>query len=326
MADVTTMMLRGQLVERRDRLTRVAGALDAGEVGRLLGEVDAALQRIEEGRFGLCETCGDPIETDRLLANPIERYCLDHLTPREMDALRRDLALATQVQQGLLPRPGIVANGWQIAYRYEPAASVSGDYCDVMAHGDALYFLVGDVSGKGVSASLLMAHLHAMFRSLIPMGLPLEQLVGRASRMFCESTLPTHYATLVCGRALPSGDTEVCSAGHPPVVRIAQGRGERLPLSGVPLGMFSDVDYAVQRLHVAENETLLIYTDGAFEAEDAGGNEFGIDRLLDVAARSAGASPDALLDACLADVAAFRAGPPHDDVTLMTVHRLRGRV
>jgi sigma-B regulation protein RsbU (phosphoserine phosphatase) len=323
MADVTTTMLRGQLEDRRQQLANASAVLNDREVARLLGEVDAALRRIDEGRYGLCETCGDPIETDRLLANPVERFCLDHLTAREMASLERDLTLAAQVQNGLLPRQGLEAEGWRIAYRYLAASTVSGDYCDVLPHGDAVYFLVGDVSGKGVSASLLMVHLHAMFRSLIPLGLPLEHLVGRASRMFCESTLPTHYATLVCGRALPSGEVEICSAGHPPVIRVGQGRAERLHASGIPLGLFGDVEYGVERLRLAEQETLLVYTDGAFEAEDAEGHEFGLERLLELAGRRAAGSPEALLDGCLAELAAFRAGPAHDDMTLMAVHRLR---
>lgn len=321
MADVTTVMLREQLVERRGRLSSAAGMADAREVGRLLGEVDAALRRIEEGRFGLCETCGDPIEADRLLANPVERFCIDHLTAREVEALERDLALAAQVQTGLLPRQGLETGGWRVAYRYVPASTVSGDYCDVVQHGEALYFLVGDVSGKGVSASLLMAHLHAMFRSLIPLGLPIDQLVGRASRMFCESTLPTHYATLVCGLALASGEVEICSAGHPPVIHAGQGGADRLQTSGIPLGMFCDVEYEVRRLRLAQDDTLLVYTDGAFEIEDAQGREFGIEGLMELAGGPSARSPEALLDACLARLSAYGSGPPLDDITLMAVQR-----
>jgi sigma-B regulation protein RsbU (phosphoserine phosphatase) len=87
---------------------------------------------------------------------------------------------------------------------------VSGDYCDVVDAGEeGLYFMVGDVSGKGVAASMLMAHLHAMFRSLISVGMPLKSMLAHASRVFSGSTLPTQYATLVCGRALPDGRVEI---------------------------------------------------------------------------------------------------------------------
>src|SRR5438876_894777 len=83
--------------------------------------------------------------------------------------------------------------------------------------------LLGDVSGKGVAASMLMAHLQAMFRTLVSTKLPLDQIPERASRVFCESTLPTHYATLVCGKASPNGELEISNAGHLPPLLVHQG-------------------------------------------------------------------------------------------------------
>ena len=84
---------------------------------------------------------------------------------------------------------------------------MGGDFYDFfLIDENRLGFVVGDVSGKGVAASMLMANLHAMFRALVPTGLPLELLLERANRIFCESTLPTHYVTLVCGRAAASGE------------------------------------------------------------------------------------------------------------------------
>jgi serine phosphatase RsbU (regulator of sigma subunit) len=83
------------------------------------------------------------------------RLCLDHLSRPERDALERDLELAARVQRGLLPRQNLDRDGWEICYYYEPAGMVSGDYCDVIDAGEAgLYFMVGDVSGKGVAASI----------------------------------------------------------------------------------------------------------------------------------------------------------------------------
>jgi sigma-B regulation protein RsbU (phosphoserine phosphatase) len=138
--------------------------------------------------------------------------------------LEHDLELATRIQRGLLPDPAQALDGWEFAYHYQPARIVSGDYCDIVAADGAMYFLLGDVSGKGVAASMLMSHLHAMVRALISVGLPLSALLERASRVFCESTLPMHYATLVCGRATADGEVEICNAGHvPPIVVRAGG-------------------------------------------------------------------------------------------------------
>ena len=94
---------RPRILERRARLQAAARSLSADYINDLLNEVDAALQRIDQGSYGLCETCHDPIEPDRLERNPLERFCLDHLTAKEMRAHEQDLALAMQIQVSLLP-------------------------------------------------------------------------------------------------------------------------------------------------------------------------------------------------------------------------------
>src|SRR5581483_8739560 len=200
--------VRQQLETRRERLrdTLTEGSGHPAHLHALLHEVDSALDRVANGSYGICEACHDEIETDRLICDPLVRFCLDHLSRQERDALERDLELAANVQKGLLPPCTLERDGWHICYHYEPAGVVSGDYCDVIDAGRrGLYFMVGDVSGKGVAASMLMAHLHATFRALIQAGIDLKCLLEHASRVFAESTLPNQYATIVCGRALPDG-------------------------------------------------------------------------------------------------------------------------
>jgi sigma-B regulation protein RsbU (phosphoserine phosphatase) len=107
----------------------------------------------------------------------------------------------------------------------------------IKGEDQSLHFALGDVSGKGVAASMLMAHLNAMFRTLISINLPLEQMMERASRVFCESTLPTQYATLVCGRATNDGDVEVCNAGHLPPLVIQRGEVTSIAATGLPVGV-----------------------------------------------------------------------------------------
>src|SRR5262249_34547277 len=148
------------------------------------------------------EICHEDVDRPDLLANPLVRYCLCRLSPQQLDVLQNDLDLAGRIQAGLLPPPDVEAVGWQAHYRYEPAGPVSGDACDVLASADRpgeVFFLLGDVSGKGVAASLLMSHLHAAFRSLLGTGLRIAEMVERANRLLVEQNLPTHYATLVAG-------------------------------------------------------------------------------------------------------------------------------
>src|SRR6202040_713669 len=187
----------------------------------LLSEVDAALSRIDQGTYGICETCHDPVEKERLLNDPLVRFCLDHLTREEQRALESDLELAARIQKGLLPPPELSAAGWQVRYQYEPAGPVSGDYCDVFESDGGLLFLFGDVSGKGIAASMLMSHLHATFRSLAGTDLPLDHMVAAANRIFSESTMAGQFATLVVGRASRDGSVELVSAGHLPVLHLS---------------------------------------------------------------------------------------------------------
>ncbi|MFQ6092684.1 MAG: SpoIIE family protein phosphatase [bacterium] len=176
---------------------------------RLLDEVDAAIARVNKGTYSLRETCQEPIEPERLIANPLVQLCLDHMSPAQQRALELDLELASEIQTALLAQRSLRDAGWETAYH-----PVSGDYCDLLSHGGDLYFTVGDGTGKGVAASMLMAHLHASFRTLVSLELPLDQVVERASSMFCQSTLPSCFATLVCGKASSTGEIEVCNAGH----------------------------------------------------------------------------------------------------------------
>ncbi len=331
MAAITDPFLRAQLQERRQRLeAALAGATHSAPLAELLQEVDTALERMEKSSYGICESCHEAIENERLIADPLVRYCLDHLTTQQQRALEQDLELAARIQRGLLPRRDLRVAGWQVHYHYEPAGPVSGDYCDLIhpngGPGDLL-FLVGDVSGKGVAASMLMSHLHAMFRSLASVGLPLHELVALANRVFCESTMAGQYATLVCGRAGRAGEVEICNAGHCPTLLAGKGGVTRIDATGLPLGMFSSGQYAVKRVSVAPGDTLFLYTDGVSEMRDPSGGEYGIDRLAQFVGARQALAPEALAAACLDELKAFSAGAPRaDDLTILILHRLAGAV
>jgi sigma-B regulation protein RsbU (phosphoserine phosphatase) len=315
---------REQLVDRRQQLVSIATRRGGNaEIEQLLDEVDAALQRISEGTFGRCETCGDPIEADRLFVDPLTRFCLDHLTPRAQRALQQDLDMAVRIQRELLPKPESRFDGWEFAYHYQPAGPVSGDYCDLIpGSGGELYFLLGDVAGHGVAAAMLMSHLSALLRTLISIGLPLEQLMERTSRVFCESTLPMHYATLVCGRAERSGEIELCNAGHPPPLVIAHSGIERIEATGLPIGLFCTEQFTSRRLRLQPGETLLLYTDGVLEARDPDGDEYGLDRMMALIASAERSGPNPLVESCVREIAAFGRSPSFaDDVSILALRR-----
>jgi len=315
---------RLQLLERRERLeTVMTQAPDATALARLLADVDAALGRIEGGTFGICDVCQSTVEPARLAADPLIRTCLDCMSAAEHRALERDLDLARDVQRRLLPPASFQVEGWDGHYRYEPAGTASGDYVDLLPlDSGELLFLIGDVSGKGVAASLLMTHLHAIFRSLVSLQLPFAELMQRANRIFYDSVGGTQYATLLCGKASPCGDIELANAGHCPPILLQRQTAATLPPTSVPLGLFAHSPFPTLRLSLAVGDSLLMYTDGITEAVDARGSEYGRSRLIAAADYRDGASAADVVARCVADVEQFRADPRRrDDVTVFVLRR-----
>ena len=315
--------LRSELERRQTRLKSVLASPQASpSLTALLDEVDAALARMDDGTYGLCDECHTPIERERLLADPLVRFCIDDLTGEQRRALEGDLALAAQIQQALLPERNFSVEDWRVHYHYAPASVVSGDYCDLFRSNNDLIFLLGDVSGKGVAASMLMSHLHATFRSLANIDLSLDRMVQAANRIFAESTLAGQYATLVVGRATPDGTVEFVSAGHLPLLHLCGAEPALAESTGLPLGMFTNAGFIVHRLHLAPGDGLLVYTDGMTEARNPSGEEYGVSRMKTLVSNCHKKSPDALIADCLQDLQAFTNGAkPHDDLTLLAIQR-----
>jgi sigma-B regulation protein RsbU (phosphoserine phosphatase) len=320
---VATYLVRPQLEERRRRLEAAAGHVSTPNLSDLLAEVDAALQRIDEGTYGRCEECQDPIEPETLKADPLARFCLDHLSEPEMRAHEQDLELAMQIQYKLLPASELSIAGWRTHYYYQSAGPVGGDFCELapIEDGSALFFAIGDVAGKGIAASLMMTHLSAILRSLLSVRLPVSEIMTRANRLFCESTLESQYATLICGRIGEAG-VELSNAGHCLPLVVRTGGVQRIEISGLPLGLFCKTEYPVTRIALEPGSSLFLYTDGLTEARDAAEDEFGEERLAACLRRFPEADARALNMTVLNAVTLFRgAGRPDDDLTLLALRR-----
>ena len=312
--------LRHQLEARRHKLQQAVARSQTANLVQLLEQVDKALEKVDTGTFGMCEDCNERIETSRLIADPLIEVCLGCLKPSEQRALEQDLTLAARIQAGLLPQKDFQAAGWRVSYHYEPAGLVSGDYCDLVYHDKDLYFMVGDVAGKGVAASMLMANLHAMFRVLIPTGFPLPQLVERANRIFADSTLPGQYATLIVGRARACGEVELCNGGHLPPIHLAAGGVNTLRSSALPVGMFHDQEFLSTQINFSPGDSLVVYTDGFTESAGRDDAEYGETRLTRLLETRHGHNPRELVDACVRDLHSFGSGSPRlDDQTLMVL-------
>ncbi len=319
--------LRRQLEDRRRRLDgamRAAGP--AEDLVQLLRLVDSTLARLEDEDFGRCRICHGELDDGELERNPMLQYCLCDLTPEQQSALQHDLELAWRIQSALLPDPDLESQGWKVHYRYEPAGPVSGDYCDVWeSSGEGVHFFVGDVSGKGVSASLVMAHLNAAFRARIDTRASLPERVAQANRLLLRSTIASHYATLVCGRAAPDGEVQIVNAGHCPPILVRGETVDTMGSTGFPIGLLDGKPYDVRSCRLARGDLLFLYTDGLTEARDPAGQEYGAERVADLVRRLRGLAPRELAGACRSDLASFLGGAARaDDLTLMVLQRADG--
>ena len=319
-------IVQAQLTDRRERiLSAISTTHEHEQLTRLLQEVDAALEKIATGTYGVCEICHTHIEAEYLRADPLVRVCLEHLSRDEKQTIERDLELAARVQGKLLPSCNTGFDDWEICFHYEPHGPVGGDYCDLIPPerpGDDSWFFLGDVSGKGVAASLLSAYLHATFRSLAPTGLTLARLLERANRLLCESTLSSNFVTLVAGRVSAKGEVEIANAGHPHPLIVQAGRIRSIETTGLPLGLFFSGAYRTVRTTMAPGDTLFVYSDGLSESRNAAMDEYSDARVSAFVAREHAAASDELIRRTVADLSGFRGDQPKtDDLTIMALKR-----
>jgi sigma-B regulation protein RsbU (phosphoserine phosphatase) len=240
----------------------------------------------------------------------------------QMDAgLQAQLDLARQVQLRLLPDRRCCLSDWEVAFSYESAGFVSGDYVDLIPAGaDAFYFALGDVSGKGVAASMLMSHLHATLRTLLPSNRMIEDVVTIASSTFCQSALPAQFATLVLGKADRGGNVELVNAGHNPVLLVEGAEVEMIAAASLPLGMFCSTDFRSVKRSLSPESTLFLYSDGITESTDETGNEFDLTRLAETLFESRNQLPSELVETIQRTIIAFTSGgEPSDDRTLLAL-------
>lgn len=315
------------LASKRQHLASLAESRAEGRISELLRRVDAALGTVEVGAWAACAVCRDPLSPTSLQADPLRAVCLECMSEADRAALERDLRAASRTQRALLPAPVLARDGWEMAHLWEPRGVVSGDHVDLIAPeapGGPLHLILGDVAGKGVAASLLQAHLHALFRALAPGGQDLPDLVARANSLFADATSAASYATLLALRLGAGGELSIVNAGHPRPL-LAGPRGVRpVEGGGLPLGLFGGSAYEARTLRLDPGQTLLLYTDGwtegAVEEE-----EFGIGRAAAALRRAAALPLPELLHACRAGLDAFLGGVPRgDDLTLVAL-RWTGR-
>jgi sigma-B regulation protein RsbU (phosphoserine phosphatase) len=245
--------------------------------------------------------------------------------------LESELEIAREVQAQLFPRSAPEVPGLTLYGVCKAARSVSGDYYDFLKLGENRVCLVlGDVSGKGISAALLMAAIQSALRAQFYDGfaltsgshtLPLSTaaVVSRLNLQLYENTPREKYVTFFFGVYDAATRTlTYTNAGHLPPVLFRRGKVERLRVGGTVVGLLSPITYEQAEIQIQPGDLLLAFTDGITEPENHYGEEFGEDRVLEVVRRALNASPQVLVEEIYRSVSDWTGSPElQDDMTLV---------
>jgi sigma-B regulation protein RsbU (phosphoserine phosphatase) len=248
-----------------------------------------------------------------------------HLRALEQERLEREMHVAAEIQRRILPKEPPVVPGFQLIGWNRPAREVGGDYYDMFqTRGGRIGLVVGDVSGKGIPAALMVSTLHSALRLLLDQTEFGPALLERLNRHILESSTPNKFITMLLAEVNPRiSSLRYVNAGHNPGFLLrAGGAVDELPSGGVPLGLLPGSRYPMRELALEPGDLLCIYSDGITEAESMAEEEFGNERLIDVLRRHRDAPLAEVLDAIRSEVGAFSEGHPQgDDQTLLLLRR-----
>ncbi len=207
----------------------------------------------------------------------------------EAQALEKQVQLAADVQQRMIPQTPPIVPGVQLAAVYVPCYQLGGDFYDFISlPGDNIGLAVADVAGKGVPASLIMASVRAALRAQVDNVYYLYEVVRRVNLMLCRDTTPSEFVTLFYG-VLDARNKQFtfCNAGHPPGLILREGKIIELTADNMVLGIDPEEQYRQTVVQLQSGDILLIYTDGLTEAMNFQQELFGKQRLLEVFKQSA---------------------------------------
>ena len=278
---------------------------------------------IAEGRFTedhlkvlttLASVAAIRVENARLVEARLER-----------ERLERELALASEIQQRFQPTAPPQVDGYELQGISFPCYEIGGDYYDFIERDDGrLVIALGDVSGKGTAAALLMSSLHAAIHAQSASHNTLSATISAVNRYLADNIPANRFVTLFYAELDPdSGALSFLNAGHnPPLIVHSAGTVEQLASGGLPLGIKPDAEYREGRTQLQHGDVLVIYSDGVTEAVSPTGEEFGATRLYEVVSRNIEASAAGIRDRIESSLTKFAQGTSAaDDITLVIVKR-----
>jgi phosphoserine phosphatase RsbU/P len=269
----------------------------------------------EQVLAALCSQAAVAIDNAQLIARD-----------RERQALAREMELARRIQLSLLPSQPPSHPRWRFAAYARSCDQTGGDYYDFIAAAGATEVVVGDVSGHGIGAAMMMSTARAFLRALHEQPGSLAEIMAKLNRLLELDMADDAFMSLAIVRLADDGRCEFVSAGHePPLVYRAKPRSfDALDSTGLPLGMIEDAAYDTASVQpIVAGDIVVLFTDGVFEAQRPGSDEtFGMERLKQVVASESANGAQAVCDGIIAAVDGFLGGTQaHDDITLVVAER-----
>lgn len=243
----------------------------------------------------------------------------------EMETFKKELSRAAQIQKDLLPKQNPAIENYDIAGLNIPCDQVGGDYYDFIEIDPCrLGVIIADVSGKGISASLLMASLRAALHVEIRPQVSVADMAARLNDFVHRSAAINRFITFFfCELNLKTGALRYINAGHnPPVLLEKGGEISRLEPSGFCLGMFPSVVYEAREVSLGVGDAVILYTDGVTDSRDKDNHEFGEECLIELVKKNVRLPAEKIVEKICAELTSFTTGvPPFDDMTLVVLKR-----
>jgi serine phosphatase RsbU (regulator of sigma subunit) len=243
---------------------------------------------------------------------------------RERERIEQELRTAQAIQHAFLPKDVPAFPGWQFAPYYRPAREVGGDFYDFLPFADGrLGLVIGDVTGKGIPAALVMATVHTMLRTAVQGMISPGEVLARVNDLLYTEIPPMMFVTCFYATLDPrSGRLHYANAGHEPPYHRCEESVTDLRATGMPLGMMPGTRYEEHEITLSPGDSLLFYSDGLVEAHNSRREMFGFPRLQKLLAEHADVT--SLIDFLLGELKHFtgEGWEQEDDVTLLTLQRI----
>ncbi len=243
----------------------------------------------------------------------------------EQERLERELELAAEIQHRFQPSAPPIMEDYELQGISFACYEIGGDYYDfIPRHDGRMLIALGDVSGKGTAAALLMSSLHAAIHAQTAARSSLIEMVKSVNEYLAFNTPSNRFITFFVAELDPTnGELRYINAGHnPPLVARINGRVDELDSGGFPLGIMPKAEFELGKIELKEGESVIVFSDGVSEAENSAGEEFGMERFKEVVKNNFERSAAGLRDKIESSVSAFtKNAPANDDITLVIVKR-----